>query len=204
MGRGATGVHAMRLDEDGEDEVIGMISLTKPDGWDDKAVADDEEDVEVEETENDDTPQEAEDPTMPTILVLSEKGVGKRSAIDTYRITNRNGKGVKTINLTDKTGKLVAFKKVTLENDIMIINKSGVTIRLAVSDIKKSGRMTQGVKLIDIAKRNDVISSVCVVDHVDPKDLEEKEFDEDGNEIVTNTTPDDTTGTSATQNTTEE
>ena len=204
MGRGATGVHAMRLDEDGEDEVIGMISLTKPDGWDDKAVADDEEDVEVEETENDDTPQEAEDPTMPTILVLSEKGVGKRSAIDTYRITNRNGKGVKTINLTDKTGKLVAFKKVTLENDIMIINKSGVTIRLAVSDIKKSGRMTQGVKLIDIAKRNDVISSVCVVDHVDPKDLEEKEFDEDGNENVTSTTPDDTTGTSATQNTTEE
>ena len=114
-------------------------------------------------------------PDMPTILVLSEKGVGKRSTIGEYRITNRNGKGVKTINITEKTGKLVAIKKVMEDEDIMIINKSGVTIRLAVADIKKSSRNTQGVKLIDIQKRNDVISSVCVVEHSeDPEDQTEE------------------------------
>ncbi|MCR5313993.1 MAG: DNA gyrase subunit A [Bacteroidaceae bacterium] len=167
MGRTATGVHAMRLDEDDDDQVIGMISLTKPENY--------------EETEE----EKEEDPNMPTILVLSEKGVGKRSAIDSYRITNRNGRGVKTINITEKTGKLVAFKKVTLNDDVMIINKSGVTIRLAVTDIKFSGRLTQGVKLIDIKKRNDVISSVCVVEHVDPSELDDVEYDEDGNPIMT-------------------
>jgi DNA gyrase subunit A len=113
---------------------------------------------------------------MPTILVLSEKGVGKRSALDTYRITNRNGKGVKTIAVTEKTGKLIAIKKVMLDQDIMIINKSGITIRIAVADIKQSGRLTQGVKIIDIQKRNDVISSVCVVEHE-----EEEEFNENEN-----------------------
>jgi DNA gyrase subunit A len=185
MGRTATGVKAMRLDEDGEDEVVGMISLTKAEGANAAAEATDDE-VENNETETEEVVDNgAEDKTVPTILVLSEKGVGKRSAVDTYRITNRNGKGVKTINITDKTGKLVAFKKVTLENDIMIINKSGVTIRLAVDDIKKSGRLTQGVKLIDIAKRNDVISSVCVVEHVDPTEEAEVELDENGNPIVT-------------------
>lgn len=151
MGRNATGVKAMRLDEDEEDEVVGMIALTKPEGYDETA-------------EENGTDEELY-PDMPTVLVLSEKGVGKRSTIGEYRITNRNGKGVKTINITEKTGKLVAIKKVMEDEDIMIINKSGVTIRLAVADIKKSSRNTQGVKLIDIQKRNDVISSVCVVEH---------------------------------------
>lgn len=161
MGRNATGVKAMRLDEDEEDEVVGMIALTKPEGYDETA-------------EENGTDEELY-PDMPTILVLSEKGVGKRSTIGEYRITNRNGKGVKTINITEKTGKLVAIKKVMEDEDIMIINKSGVTIRLAVADIKKSSRNTQGVKLIDIQKRNDVISSVCVVEHSeDPEDLNEE------------------------------
>ena len=166
MGRSATGVKAMRLDEDPEDQIVGMIALTKPEGYDD------DQEENVEETEN----KEERFPDMPTILVLSEKGVGKRSTIGEYRITNRNGKGVKTINITDKTGKLVAIKKVEEDEDIMIINKSGVTIRLAVADIKKSSRNTQGVKLIDIQKRNDVISSVCVVEHSEePEDLNENE-----------------------------
>ena len=161
MGRNATGVKAMRLDEDEEDEVVGMIALTKPEGYDETA-EENETDAELY-------------PDMPTILVLSEKGVGKRSTIGEYRITNRNGKGVKTINITEKTGKLVAIKKVMEDEDIMIINKSGVTIRLAVADIKKSSRNTQGVKLIDIQKRNDVISSVCVVEHSeDPEDQTEE------------------------------
>lgn len=166
MGRGATGVKAMRLDEDSEDQIVGMIALTKPEGYDE------EQEDNVEEVEN----KEERFPDMPTILVLSEKGVGKRSTIGEYRITNRNGKGVKTINITEKTGKLVAIKKVEEDEDIMIINKSGVTIRLAVADIKKSSRNTQGVKLIDIQKRNDVISSVCVVEHSEePEDLNENE-----------------------------
>ena len=164
MGRNATGVRAIRLEEDGEDEVVGMISIRKPEGFD-EAMA------EIEAIENDEEREaaleakQAEWPEMPTILVLSEKGVGKRSALDTYRITNRNGKGVKTIAVTEKTGKLIAIKSVTLDQDIMIINKSGITIRIAVADIKQSGRLTQGVKIIDIQKRNDVISSVCVVEH---------------------------------------
>lgn len=165
MGRGATGVKAMRLDEnDPEDRIVGMIALTKPEGYD-------------ENMEENDTDEELY-PDMPTVLVLSEKGVGKRSTIAEYRITNRNGKGVKTINITEKTGKLVAIKKVMEGEDIMIINKSGVTIRLAVADIKKSSRNTQGVKLIDIQKRNDVISSVCVVEHSeDPEDVMEESAD---------------------------
>ena len=194
MGRGATGVKAIRLDEDGEDHVVGMIALTKPGVWteeepetDDELSEDTVEEETIDEAEDivdeniDDAAEDADG--LPTILVLSEKGVGKRSSIDQYRITKRNGKGVKTINITDKTGKLVAIKKVTEDNDVMIINKSGVTIRLAVSDIKKSSRNTQGVKLIDIQKRNDVISSVCVVDHVDEPE-EEVELDENGNPII--------------------
>ncbi len=174
MGRGATGVKAMRLDDDTvdekgnvvKDEVIGMLALTKPEGF----------------NEDDENAENAY-PEMPTILVLSEKGVGKRSTIAEYRITNRNGKGVKTINITDKTGKLVAIKKVMEDEDIMIINKSGVTIRVAVADIKTAGRNTQGVKIIDIAKRNDVISSVCVVEHYEePEEVEE--LDENGNPIA--------------------
>lgn len=157
MGRGATGVKAMRLDDDPEDQIVGMIALAKPEGYDE----------DLEENAEDAETTEERYPDMPTVLVLSEKGVGKRSTIGEYRITNRNGKGVKTINITEKTGKLVAIKKVQEDEDIMIINKSGVTIRLAVADIKKSSRNTQGVKLIDIQKRNDVISSVCVVEHSD-------------------------------------
>ena len=134
--------------------------------------------------ENDDD----NDASMPTVLVLSEKGVGKRSSISGYRVTNRNGKGVKTINITEKTGKLVAIKAVKEDEDVMIINKSGVTIRLAVEDIKKSGRNTQGVKLIDIQKRNDVISSVCVVEHSDDSDSSENEEPTDVTNDVANHT----------------
>jgi len=106
-----------------------------------------------------------------TILVVSEKGYGKRSKIDTYRITNRGGKGVKTINVTEKTGKLVGIKSVTEENDVMIINKSGITIRVKVSDLHVIGRAAQGVRLINLEKRNDEIASVCKV-------MSEKEEDE--------------------------
>jgi DNA gyrase subunit A len=98
-----------------------------------------------------------------TILVVSEQGYGKRSNIDDYRITNRGGKGVKTINITDKTGKLVDIKNVTDDNDLMIINKSGITIRMKVSDLNVIGRATQGVRLINLEKRNDEIASVCKV-----------------------------------------
>ena len=98
-----------------------------------------------------------------TILVVSEQGYGKRSSIDDYRITNRGGKGVKTINITERTGKLVAIKNVTDENDLMIINKSGITIRLNVANLSVIGRATQGVRLINLEKRNDEIASVCKV-----------------------------------------
>ena len=98
-----------------------------------------------------------------TVLVVSEQGFGKRSVVEDYRKTNRGGKGVKTLNITDKTGKLVAIKSVNDEQDLMIINKSGITIRLKLSDVRVMGRDTQGVKLINLGKRNDVISSVCQV-----------------------------------------
>lgn len=131
MGRTATGVRAMRIDEDGQDCVIGMICVN---------------DAEKE-----------------SIMVVSEQGYGKRSDIDDYRIINRGGKGVKTLNVTDKTGKLVAIKNVTDSNDLIIINKSGITIRLNVSDVRIMGRATQGVRLINLEKRNDQIASVCCV-----------------------------------------
>ena len=131
MGRTATGVRGMTLDEDGQDEVIGMIVINDAD------------------TES--------------IMVVSEEGYGKRSDVEDYRITNRGGKGVKTLDITDKTGKLVAIKTVTDENDLMIINKSGVVIRLKVADVRIQGRATQGVRLINLGKRNDQISSVCKV-----------------------------------------
>ena len=131
MGRTATGVRGITLDEDGEDEVVGMICI--------------------------------KDPQKETIMVISENGYGKRSDIEDYRKTNRGGKGVKTLNITDKTGKLVAIKSVTDDNDLMIINKSGITIRLHVADVRIMGRATQGVRLIDLEKRNDQIGSVCKV-----------------------------------------
>lgn len=104
------------------------------------------------------------DPTTDTILVISENGYGKRSIADDYRYTNRGGKGVMTINITEKTGKLVAMKLVTDEHDVMIINKSGTTIRLSMAGLRVMGRATQGVRLINLEKRGDVISSVCRVD----------------------------------------
>ena len=131
MGRTATGVRGMTLDEDGQDEVIGMIVIN---------------DAEYE-----------------NIMVVSEQGYGKRSDVEEYRITNRGGKGVKTLDVTEKTGKLVAIKTVTDDNDLMIINKSGVVIRLKVADVRIQGRATQGVRLINLGKRNDQISSVCKV-----------------------------------------
>ena len=131
MGRTATGVRGITLDEDGQDEVVGMICI--------------------------------KDPQKETIMVISENGYGKRSDIEDYRKTNRGGKGVKTLNITEKTGKLVAIKSVTDENDLMIINKSGITIRLRVADVRIMGRATQGVRLIDLGKRNDSIGSVCKV-----------------------------------------
>ena len=152
MGRGAAGVRALKLDDDGEDEIIGMIAMHRPEGMTD------------EEFEN--------DPNQPTILVVSEKGYGKRSSLNDYRITNRNGKGVKTLNITEKTGKLIAIKSVTDDDDLMIINKSGVAIRLALMSVRVQGRNTQGVSLINLKKRNDVISSVCKVEH---EEIEEDE-----------------------------
>ena len=130
MGRVATGVRGMRLD-DGDDAVVGMIVVN---------------DAEAE-----------------TVMVVSESGYGKRSQVEDYRKTFRGGKGVKTLNITDKTGRLVAIKNVTDENDLMIINKSGIVIRLAVAECRVMGRATQGVRLINLAKKNDVIASVCKV-----------------------------------------
>ena len=98
-----------------------------------------------------------------TVMVVSEQGYGKRSQVEDYRVTNRGGKGVKTLAITEKTGRLVSIKNVTDENDLMIINKSGIVIRLAVADVRVMGRATQGVRLINLAKKNDVIASVCKV-----------------------------------------
>ena len=103
------------------------------------------------------------DPENETVMVVSEKGYGKRSAVVDYRVTNRGGKGVKTLDITDKTGKVVAINAVTDEHDLMIINKSGTAIRLRLKDVRVQGRATQGVRLINLEKRGDVISSVCQV-----------------------------------------
>ncbi len=116
--------------------------------------------------------------TMPedslnNVMVISQEGFGKRSLLDAYRITNRGGKGVKTMNITEKTGRLVAFKSVNDNNDLVIINKSGITLRLHVADIRVMGRATQGVRLINLEKRNDVIASVCCVE-ADPEEEVEK------------------------------
>ena len=111
-----------------------------------------------------------------TVLVVSEKGYGKRTDIDDYRVTNRGGKGVKTLNVTDKTGKLVAIKGVTDKDDLMIINKSGIIIRIAVSELRTMGRATQGVRLITL-KENDEIASVAKIEH---------DEEEEGKDIETN------------------
>ncbi len=116
--------------------------------------------------------------TMPedslnNVMVISQEGFGKRSLLDAYRITNRGGKGVKTMNITEKTGRLVAFKSVNDNNDLVIINKSGITLRLHVADIRVMGRATQGVRLINLEKRNDVIASVCCVEADPEEEVEE-------------------------------
>jgi len=115
------------------------------------------------------------------ILVVAENGYGKRSSLDEYRITNRGGKGVKTLNITEKTGKLISINAVTDADDLMIINKSGLTIRMAVEDLRVMGRATQGVKLINI-KGND---SIAAVTKVMKDDVVEVVLDEDGNVIET-------------------
>lgn len=115
------------------------------------------------------------------ILVVAENGYGKRSSLDEYRITNRGGKGVKTLNITEKTGKLISINSVTDNDDLMIINKSGLTIRMAVEDLRVMGRATQGVKLINI-KGND---SIAAVTKVMKDEVSEPELDEDGNVIET-------------------
>lgn len=111
-------------------------------------------------------------PTTETIMVVSEQGYGKRSEVEEYRITNRGTKGVKTLNITEKTGKVVAIKVVTEEHDLMIINQSGIAIRLKMEDVRVMGRATQGVRLINLGKRNDVIASVCRVNTENEEELE--------------------------------
>lgn len=148
MGRTATGVRGMTLDDDGQDEVVGMICIKDPEE---------------------------------TVMVVSEQGYAKRSLIEDYRITNRGGKGVKTMNITEKTGKVVTIKSVTDDKDLMIINKSGIAIRVHVADFRIMGRATQGVKLINLEKRGDEIGSVCKVNSEADEDAitdENEESDE--------------------------
>ena len=132
------------------------------------------------------------DATSETVMVVSENGYGKRSQVEDYRKTNRGGKGVKTFSITDKTGHLVAIKNVTDKNDLMIINKSGIAIRLAVSDCRVMGRATQGVRLINLSKKNDVIASVCKVMSSDLEENSEAEsreqFEQKLNDIKQDTT----------------
>jgi DNA gyrase subunit A len=144
MGRSATGVKAITLEEDGQDRVIGTVCVEKN--------------------------------TDKTILVISENGFGKRTALDDengepiYRITNRGGKGVKTIEITEKTGHLVGIEAVTDADDLMLITKAGTAIRMDISTIRQTGRAAQGVKLIELQKRNDTLMSGCIV----PKEEEEE------------------------------
>ena len=148
MGRAATGVASMQLDGE-DDKVVGMVAVSNP--------------------------------QTDTIVVISEKGFGKRSSLmdaegnDIYRKTSRRAKGVKTLDITEKTGHLVTIRAVDDSHDLMIINKSGITIRLHVDTIRQTGRVAQGVKLIDITKRNDVISNVCVVPREDEEETEAPE-----------------------------
>ena len=122
------------------------------------------------------------DPQTETIMVVSENGYGKRSDIEDYRITNRGTKGVKTLAITEKTGRLVAIKVVTDENDLMIINKSGILIRLNVSEVRVMGRATQGVRLINLTKKNDTIASVCKVQRATEEELAEEQENQEATE----------------------
>lgn len=154
IGRVAAGVRGITIGD--SDEAIGMICVNPK--------------------------QESEEKR--TILVVSENGYGKRSELDEYRLTSRGGKGVKTLNITEKTGKLIALKDVTDDKDLMIINKSGITIRMAVSDIRVAGRATQGVKLINI-REGDSIAAVCVVNKSEEK-LQETSTDANQEETPVN------------------
>ena len=157
MGRTATGVRAIKLDEDGQDRVIGMICV--------------------------------EEGSKESVLVISEKGFGKRTDLDDengepiYRVTNRGGKGVKTMNLTDKTGNLIGLEAVTDEQDLMLITKSGTAIRMAMDTIRVMGRATQGVKLIELQKRNDTLMFGCTVPKEDTDEVA------DTTEATTDETP---------------
>ena len=159
MGRVSTGVIGMRLDG-GDDEVVGMVCVN--------------------------------DPKTETIMVVSENGYGKRTAVvdeddvDVYRKTARGTKGVKTLAITEKTGRLVSIKIVTDENDLMIINKSGILIRLKVADVRVMGRATQGVRLINLTKKNDTIASVCKVMHSNDEEEETTEELPEGQELTEN------------------
>jgi DNA gyrase subunit A len=113
------------------------------------------------------------------ILVVSDKGFGKRSSLEDYRITNRGGKGVKTMNMTDKTGELIAIQAVDTDHDFMIINKSGITIRLRVEDLRVMGRNTQGVKLINL-RGSDEIAAVCTVERDEEEEIDPSAIVQDG------------------------
>jgi DNA gyrase subunit A len=147
MGRTATGVRAIKLDEDGKDRVVGMICV--------------------------------EDGSQDTVLVISEKGYGKRTLLDDengepiYRITNRGGKGVKTMNVTEKTGNLIGMEAVNDDQDLMLITKSGTAIRMAMNAISVLGRATQGVKLIELQKRNDTLMFGCTVPKEETEEVAE-------------------------------
>jgi DNA gyrase subunit A len=192
MGRTATGVRGIRLDGD-DDEAVGMLVFNCNEELTDEqwAALDAQEsnETDVPETDAVEPVEEVEGAEEITanewpenILVVSEKGFGKRSVLSDYRITKRGGKGVKTLNVTEKTGNLIAIKSVTDDDDLMIINKSGVAIRLAVREVKVQGRNTQGVSLINLKRRNDVIASVCKVVHEEPEeDALEDNSEEAGN-----------------------
>ena len=141
------------------------------------------------------------------VMVVSETGYGKRSSVEDYRVTNRGGKGVKTLNITEKTGRVVAIKNVNDDNDLMIINKSGITIRLAVSEVRVMGRATQGVRLINLSKKNDVIASVCKVMSSELEAAAEEEsrseFDKAQEELDNTTTSNETSAETTLENTQE-
>lgn len=161
MGRTATGVCGMKPDDDGQDEVVGMIVVN--------------------------------DPKVESVMVVSQEGYGKRSEVEDYRMTRRGAKGVKTLNITDKTGKLVAIKNVTNNNDLMIINQSGIVIRMAVAEVRIMGRNTQGVRLINLTKKNDVIASVCKVMssalEVKVEEESQSQWQKNNEELKSDTTP---------------
>ena len=152
MGRNATGVKAITLENDGEDRVIGMVCVEKN--------------------------------TDKNILVISENGFGKRTPVDDeegnpiYRVTNRGGKGVKTIEITEKTGHLVGIEAVTDADDLMLMTKSGTAIRMDISTIRQTGRAAQGVKLIELQKRNDCLMSGCIVPKEETDNSENFEYSE--------------------------